>query len=136
MTCLFPMLCSNGSLFVRILFLFDCSILCFKDDGGSLFFGSSTYMVVALKVFELVEFARLAVSSNLFGLGCPFYCGPSTLPSLLLFLILGFALGFLTCLAIICYLYRYLAAQGFPQPFSAEARPAVSGRLRLQGYSL
>jgi len=93
-------------------------------------------MVVALKVFELVEFARLAVSSNLFGLGCPFYCGPSSISSILLALILGFALGFLTCLAIFCYLYRHFFAQGFPQPFSAEARPSVSGKLRLQGYSL
>ena len=94
-------------------------------------------MVVVLKFFELVEFARLAVSSNLFGLGCPFYCGSSSVPSLLLTLVLGFVLGFCSCALLLFYLYRYFSVQlGFSKPPSTSPRPAVSGALRLQGYSL
>ena len=111
--------------------------LSFKGDWWNTFSCSSTYMGVVLKVFELVEFARLAVSSNLFGLGCPFYCGSSSIPSLLLSLVLGFVLGFCSCLLILFYIYRHCSVfAGFPKPSSTSSRPAASGKLRLQGYSL
>ena len=42
------------------------------------------------RVVGVVQLAQAAVSSSLFGLACPFHCGPVSLPSLALSFLLGF----------------------------------------------
>ena len=46
-----------------------------------------------MEFLKVVGLLRSAVDSNFFGLGCPFYCAPSSLPSLVLSFLLGVIVG-------------------------------------------
>ena len=92
-------------------------------------------MVIGLtRIFEVVEVLKLASSTNLFGLGCPFYCGPSSFSSFALALIIGVFLAFPLCLALGFYLFRFLRPGWLPQNSSSDSigrpRPA---HLRISG---
>ena len=71
------------------------------------------------RALEAIEFLQVALHSNFFGLGCPFHCGPSSIPSLLLALIIGFALGFCAC----AFLGWIVFQQFFRSPVNLRPRP-------------
>ena len=60
-----------------------------KDDGWPSFDAQVPMVIGLTRIFEVVEVLKLASSTNLFGLGCPFYCGPFPFSSLTLALIIS-----------------------------------------------
>ena len=94
-------------------------------------------VALAGRFFEALEFIQLAVNSNWFGLGCPYHCGTSTLPSLFCAFILGLACGFLSCALLGIAVFRLLALPlDFGSAAPAQHRPRALSLARLQGYVL
>ena len=98
-------------------------------------FGSSFMVAVAAALWEVVEVLRWGVASNWFGLACPAHCSPSTFASLGFAFVLGWILGFGSCLALLLLLLRpcldfYLGSSlASPLP-----RPSTRALERLRGY--
>ena len=76
------------------------------------------------RVVGVVQLAQAAVSSNLFGLACPFHCGPVSLPSLALSFLLGLISGIGLVVALLVRFRHSL------WPPAAPAAPSS----RLAGY--
>ena len=86
------------------------------------------------RLWEVVELLQVGASTNLFGLGCPSYCGSPSLTSLLLTFFLGLLSGWICALAILLLaLYHFglvrLPYRPAPGPPAQCFVPA-----RLQGY--
>ena len=112
-----------------------------NDEGSSGFdaerrcagnFSSQESMVALLGHFwEVVELLQLASSTNWFGLGCPYHCGPSSFPSLGLSFILGLISGALIGFSIAWTLFRSLV---IGPPPGSTSRPTDLPLSRLRGY--
>ncbi len=87
---------------------------------------------VAARVFEGLEFLRLGVATNWFGLACPAHCSPSSFAPIALAFLSGSLLGFLACLILGFWLFRAL----LPPPQTILRPPCFPrGQLdRLRGY--
>ena len=88
-------------------------------------------------LLEAFDFLQLALSTNWFGLGCPYHCGQSTLPPIFLAFTIGTFIGFASC-AFLCGLFiRYLlpasaqAAQGLSCMSSCEDIQQLTDRVAL-----
>ena len=81
------------------------------------------------RVWELIEFLRLGVSTSWFGLACPSHCYPASFSSLGFFFLLGLILGSAATASFGFYL---LAS---PFDFGIRAHPSPTRALsRLRGY--
>lgn len=86
-----------------------------------------------MEVLRVLGFVREGLTSNLWGLGCPIHCYPSTLPGLALAFVLGWICGFV-CLG---YLAFRLGLWTFPHPSEAPPQRVPSpeaSALRLRSY--
>ncbi len=88
------------------------------------------------KFLEVIDFLRVGVSTNFWGLGCPFYCGSPAWISLGLTLFLGFLAGiFATTFGLLAILYHcgfvHLPASQRPSPAPSRGPSSDS---RLRGY--
>ena len=81
-----------------------------------------------MEVLRVVGILREGLTSNFWGLGCPIHCSPSSLPSILLALVLGWIAGVACCL---CLAFR-LGLLGLQAP-SSDPLPSAAAR-RLSGY--
>ena len=87
-----------------------------------------------MDILGVVRFVQGAVSTNLFGLGCPFYCTPPSLSLLALCFIAGVLTGVGGC-AWISYRLGFLSLPPFPcSPPSAA--PVGLGRLKAYARRL
>ena len=77
---------------------------------------------------NLFRFVHSGVSSNFWGLGCPFYCGPSSFAALALAFILGF--GCAAGLAAWALFYLWVHNHFNPGPSSSAPPSATALRLR------
>ena len=87
----------------------------------------------SLKLMDFLGALRVvqgAVGTNLYGLGCPFYCSSPSVPLLLLCVVIGLVLGSAGTI----FLAFRLGFWTLPCPQSS-APPSVSGLGRLQAYS-
>ena len=78
-----------------------------------------------MDLLRVVSLVRGALDSNLYGLVCPFYCSPSSLPSLVLSFLLGFLCG------VFCAGYFLLRWWGpstlVPAPVPPAPKPTTLG---------
>ena len=78
---------------------------------------------------RLVGLLREGVSTNLWGLGCPLHCHPTSLTALALSLTVGWILGLLTALYL-CFRLGFFIVPDLSSSEPSVPRPAH----RLQGY--
>ena len=87
-------------------------------------------MLGGARVFELIEFLRLGVSTSWFGLACPSHCHPASFSSLGFCLLLGFIFGCASTALLGLYLFAH--SLDFPRAPTSPAAARVA--LRLRGY--
>lgn len=87
---------------------------------------------------EFLEFARLGVATNWFGLGCPIHCGQPTWFTLGLTFLLGLSLGALATATTCIFLFLRLRHWTFGSSRSTSTTPAGHpsdlALDRLRGY--
>ena len=88
---------------------------------------------VVARILQGVEFLRLGLATNFWGLGCPAHCGSPAWPTIFLSLIIGIILGFFLCLLCIYYLLG-LGLVPPATPSRPSSRPVIQlAASRLRG---
>ena len=97
--------------------------------------GLKRMVVPGLSLLQGFSLAREVLTTNFFGLGCPFYCGSPSLSLLALTWLIGLLSG--ATLTVLAWVWLSTAPPSVVASFQAPAPPtAVALRRRLQGYSL
>ena len=88
---------------------------------------------VVSRAKELFDFWQLALSTNLFGLGCPLHCGSPSWAALLCAFFFGLLFGLVLATLLASWIYlRLLPQLGLQQPSASLSARASTSRLR--GY--
>ena len=79
---------------------------------------------------SLLRVIHSGLTSNLWGLACPFYCGPSGIPSLVLAFLFGFLCA-LCCVAVLLFTFCWPVLS---EHQATPRRSPSSAALRLRQY--
>ena len=88
---------------------------------------------VVARAKELFDFWQLALSTNLFGLGCPLHCGSPSWAALTCAFLLGLFTGFALALTLAAWIYFRLLPQLGLQAIGSQLEAACPPS-RLRGY--
>lgn len=90
---------------------------------------SSFFMPTPFSLSSALDFIRVGIETNLWGLACPFHCGPPSSAALGLAFLSGFGLGFGAGLVLVIFLaFRFGLHPQFWGP--GALRPLVALGLR------